>query len=64
MAGQFELCGVSRGRKKAGNTVEHRVATPRGDLFVLRLGKVKSNRRLAAAGEERCAHRQYDEGSS
>ncbi|MFY9937363.1 MAG: hypothetical protein WAK33_10840 [Silvibacterium sp.] len=33
---------VAKNRKKAGNTVEHRVATPRGDLFVLRLGKVKA----------------------
>jgi hypothetical protein len=33
---------VAKNRKKARATVEHRVATPRGDLFVLRLGKSKA----------------------
>ena len=33
---------AAKNRKKAGNTMEHRVATPRGDLFVLRLGKLKA----------------------
>jgi hypothetical protein len=33
---------AAKNRKKAGNTMEHRVATPRGDLFVLRLGKSKA----------------------
>ncbi len=33
---------AAKNRRKAGNTTEHRVATPRGDLFVLRLGKSKA----------------------
>jgi hypothetical protein len=33
---------ATKQRKKAGNTMEHRVATPRGDLFVLRVGKSKA----------------------
>jgi hypothetical protein len=33
---------AAKNRKKAGYTIEHRVATPRGDLFVLRLGKLKA----------------------
>jgi hypothetical protein len=33
---------AAKNRKKARATVEYRVATPRGDLFVLRLGKSKA----------------------
>jgi hypothetical protein len=33
---------ATKQRKKAGNTMEHRVATPRGDLFVLRVGESKA----------------------
>jgi hypothetical protein len=33
---------AAKNRKKVSATVEYRVATPRGDLFVLRLGKSKA----------------------
>ena len=33
---------ATKQRRKAGNAMEHRVATPRGDLFVLRVGKAKA----------------------